>query len=63
MCQPGRPAPQGESHAGSPGLAAFHSTKSRGSSLSSSTSTRAPESNSSGFLPESLPYPAKRVTR
>ena len=24
MCQPGRPCPHGEYHAGSPGLAAFH---------------------------------------
>ena len=28
MCQPGRPAPQGLSHTGSPGLDGFHSTKS-----------------------------------
>ena len=35
MCQPGRPAPQGESHAvSSPGLFAFQSAKSRGSALS-----------------------------
>ena len=33
MCQPGRPVPHGESHCGSPGLAAFHSTKSSGSRL------------------------------
>jgi hypothetical protein len=31
MCQPGRPGPHGEGHAGSPGLAAFHSAKSSGS--------------------------------
>ena len=42
MCQPGRPAPHGESQRGSPGFAAFHSTKSSGSRLASSTSTRAP---------------------
>ena len=33
MCQPGRPSPHGESHAGSPALACFHSTKSSGSCL------------------------------
>ena len=34
MCQPGRPRPQGESHeVSSPGLFAFQSAKSRGSSL------------------------------
>src|SRR5438128_2333328 len=42
MCQPGRPCPHGESHEGSPGLADFHKTKSIGSSLRVSTSTRAP---------------------
>ena len=31
MCQPGRPGPQGESHDGSPGFAAFHMVKSAGS--------------------------------
>ena len=30
VCQPGRPSPQGDSQVGSPGLAAFHSTKSAG---------------------------------
>ena len=30
MCQPGRPGPQGLSHAGSPGLAAFQRAKSAG---------------------------------
>ncbi len=30
MCQPGRPRPHGDSHTGSPGLAAFHSAKSYG---------------------------------
>ena len=32
-CQPGRPDPHGVSHCGSPGLAPFHSAKSRGSRL------------------------------
>lgn len=41
MCQPGRPLPHGLSHAGSPGLAAFHSAKSSGLRLRSSTSIRA----------------------
>src|SRR3990170_2064570 len=36
MCQPGRPGPHGVSHAGSPGLEAFHSAKSSGSRLRSS---------------------------
>ena len=53
MCQPGRPGPHGLSHDGSPGFAAFQSAKSRGSRLRSSTSTRAPASSSSRFLPES----------
>ena len=49
MCQPGRPMPQGDSQAGSPGFCAFHSTKSAGFSLSVSTSRRseAPISRSS----------------
>src|SRR5690554_746823 len=42
MCQPGRPAPHGDCQLGSPGLAAFQRTKSKGSSLASSTSMRAP---------------------
>ena len=62
MCQPGRPGPQGLSQDGSPGLADFHRAKSRGSRLRSSTSTRAPASNSSRFLPESFPYSGKRDT-
>ena len=41
MCQPGRPLPQGASHAGSPGLAPFQSAKSMGCSFSAPTSTRA----------------------
>src|SRR3990167_8625548 len=55
MCQPGRPAPQGDSQLGSPGLTPFHSTKSSGSCLASSTSIRAPIFRSSIFLRDSLP--------
>ena len=55
MCQPGRPAPHGDSQAGSPGLAIFHSTKSSGSRLPKSISTRAPARKSPSFLPESFP--------
>ena len=39
---PGRPSPHGEGHVGSPGLATFHSTKSRGERFPSPGSTRAP---------------------
>ena len=39
---PGRPGPQGLSHVGSPGLADFHSAKSAGPRLRSSTATRSP---------------------
>ncbi len=50
VCQPGRPGPHGDSQVGSPGLAFFHSTKSRGERFSSSASTRAPaRSESSGW--------------
>jgi hypothetical protein len=62
MCQPGRPGPQGDSQDGSPGLAAFHSTKSSGSRLASSTSMRAPARRSASRLPESCPYGSKRAT-
>jgi hypothetical protein len=62
MCQPGRPGPHGLGHDGSPGLTPFHSAKSRGSRLRSSTSTRAPGCSSSRFLPDSLPYGGKRRT-
>ena len=55
MCHPGRPFPHGESHAGSPGLACFQSTKSSGSRLDSSISTRAPARRSARRLPESRP--------
>src|SRR5579863_633940 len=62
MCQPGRPSPHGEVQEGSPGLARFHSTKSKGSSLASSTCTREPARKSSIFLPESRPYAANLRT-
>ena len=62
MCQPGLPGPHGLSHDGSPGLAPFQSTKSSGSSLCSEMSTLAPAFRSSGFWPESLPYPLKLET-
>ncbi|MNT36702.1 hypothetical protein D3C72_1728030 [compost metagenome] len=58
MCQPGRPEPNSLSHlasGGSSGLEDFHSTKSSGSSLPSSTATRSPARSSSSDLPESLP--------
>ncbi len=42
ICHPGRPGPQGLSHFGSPGLAAFHKAKSLGLRLRSLTSMRAP---------------------
>ncbi|OPZ62037.1 MAG: hypothetical protein BWY85_02214 [Firmicutes bacterium ADurb.Bin506] len=56
MCHPGRPGPHGESHAGSPGFAAFQSVKSSGSCLVSPTSTLAPACRSSRFWPDSEPY-------
>ena len=62
MCQPGRPSPQGEGHAGSPGFADFHNTKSSGSRLAVSTSTREPARRSSSFLPDSFPYAANLCT-
>ena len=37
ICQPGRPFPQGLSQAGSPGFAAFHKAKSKGSRFCSPT--------------------------
>jgi hypothetical protein len=55
MCQPGRPRPHGESHAGSPGLAAFHSAKSAGFRLPAPSIARSPLSCSSGRRFESLP--------
>ena len=51
----GRPLPHGESHAGSLALEAFHSTKSSGSRLFGSTSTRSPARRSSSDLPDNLP--------
>jgi hypothetical protein len=45
MCQPGRPFPHGDSQKGSAGFADFHSAKSAGFFLRSSTSTRAPSRN------------------
>ena len=62
MCQPGRPGPQGLGQDGSPGFAAFQSAKSRGSRFRSLTSTRAPASNSSRFLPDRRPYVGNRTT-
>ena len=48
ICQPGRPLlPHGVSHAGSPGLAAFQTAKSIGSSFCSPTEMRAPACSSS----------------
>src|SRR4051812_23957157 len=55
MCQPGRPGPQGDSHVGSPGLAAFHSAKSAGLRLPLPVSSRVPASCSSTLRCESLP--------
>ena len=58
MCQPGPARPHGDSHSGSPGFAAFHSAKSTGLRLRSSTSTRAPalSSSSSSVRCDSAPY-------
>ena len=55
VCHPGRPGPQGEGHDGSPGLAFFHSTKSRGERLLTSTSTRAPDRRESSDWRASSP--------
>ena len=61
MCQPGRPLPHGESHeVSSPGLFAFQSAKSRGSSLRGFGSC---SSTLSGRWPDSCPYSGKRETR
>ena len=54
--------PQGDGQEGSPGFAAFHSTKSAAEALVSSTSTRAPARSASTRLPDSFPYPGKRAT-
>ena len=50
VCHPGRPAPNGASQRGSPGLTAFHSAKSSGERFCSSTSTRAPARSESRRL-------------
>jgi hypothetical protein len=55
MCQPGRPAPHGAGHDGSPGLANFQSAKSSGSRLCSFSAIRAPISSSSTFFPDRAP--------
>ena len=49
MCHPGRPGPQGLSQVGSPGFAAFHRAKSKGSCLSSSEVTLACALSRSSF--------------
>src|SRR5574337_1486287 len=55
MCHPGLPLPHGLSHDGS-SSENFHNAKSSGSFFVSSTSTRAPDTNSSVFFLESFPY-------
>lgn len=59
MCQPGRPAPQGEGKLGSPGLAPFQSAKSNGWRLRASSASLvrplAPSCCSSSVRPLSLP--------
>src|SRR5487761_1239280 len=55
MCHPGLPLPHGLFHVGE-SSENFHNAKSRGSFFVSSTSTRAPEINSSIFFFESFPY-------
>ncbi len=62
MCHPGRPSPKTEGHFGSPGFAAFHSTKSSGSRFAASTATRSPARSSSRLRRESLPYSGKLRT-
>src|SRR2546423_13674756 len=44
MCHPGRPLPQGESHAGSPALADFHNAKSAALRLPDPARSRVPAS-------------------
>src|SRR5690625_6326259 len=64
MCQPGRPRPNGvgqEAVSGSPGLALFHSAKSRGSRLVDSPPSPE-ESISLGSWWVSAPYSAKEGT-
>ncbi len=55
MCHPGRPGPHGLSHAGSPGLAAFHRAKSAAFRLPLPSRSRLPASWSSGRRLLSLP--------
>ncbi len=56
MCQPGRPSPHGDGHDGVlPGLRAFHSAKSSGSSFRLAVPASSPWSISSGSRLESLP--------
>ena len=52
-CHPGRPAPQGVGHEGSPGFAAFHKAKSRGSLLYVSSASAA-GCKSSSFWPDKV---------
>ena len=63
MCQPGRPAPQGLSHAGSPSFADFQRAKSIGCSLLTPGSTRAPARIASSERRLSSPYSALLRTR
>ena len=55
VCHPGRPAPNGASQDGSPGLTAFHSAKSSGERFWTSISTRAPARSESSGWPASSP--------
>ena len=64
MCQPGRPAPQGESQIaddGSPSLAPFHSAKSRGSRLPRGSASAAGSMASRDWR-VSVPYSAHERT-
>ena len=61
-CQPGRPGPQGVSQDGSPGLAPFHSAKSRGSRLASAFSMSLAASMWSSRWPDSSPYSGNEDT-
>src|SRR6185312_6643714 len=57
MCHPGLPLPHGLSHVGD-SSENFHRAKSSGSFFVSSTSTLAPDTNSSIFFLDSFPYSA-----